>query len=91
MRGNASTVIEFFDSFKFSLLSVKHLVELIVKMKSRKVLFESETTSIWWLPVFILPWIGLFLLVLLNYHALPVPLMIENEVYVRSSHLFFKF
>lgn len=49
-------------------------------MKPRRVLFEYETTSIWWLPVFVLPWIILFLLVLLNYHSLTVALLEENEV-----------
>lgn len=46
----------------------------------RNTLYENETRSLWWLPVFVLPWAIFYLLVLLNYRSLPVPLTIKDEV-----------
>ncbi|KAJ6644220.1 Endoplasmic reticulum metallopeptidase 1 [Pseudolycoriella hygida] len=46
----------------------------------KNVLYETETTPIWWLPVFVLPWVGLYFLVLLSYTSLPTPILIENEL-----------
>ncbi|XP_037035534.1 endoplasmic reticulum metallopeptidase 1-like isoform X1 [Bradysia coprophila] len=47
--------------------------------KTHKAPVESETISIYWLPVFILPWIVLYIGTLLSYQTLPTPILLENE------------
>ncbi|KAG4075302.1 hypothetical protein HA402_003093 [Bradysia odoriphaga] len=55
---------------------------------SRNDLYENETKILWWLPVVVLPWCILYLLVLLNYRALPTPLTINDEEEVSNANKF---
>lgn len=60
--------------------SVSYLPEPIAP--SAPVKEKKQTISLFWLPVYILPWFVIFLLVVLNYHTLPTPIFQEAE----SSH-----
>ncbi|KAJ6642253.1 Endoplasmic reticulum metallopeptidase 1, partial [Pseudolycoriella hygida] len=40
---------------------------------------KRQTISIFWLPVYILPWIAIFLLMVLGYHSLPTPISQGSE------------
>lgn len=48
--------------------------------KLTKINKKHQTLSIWWCPVFLLPWIILFAIVLVVYDVLPTPILQNDEV-----------
>lgn len=50
-----------------------------VTVEEMTALPKRQTISIYWLPVYLLPWIIIFLLMVLSYHTLPTPISRDAE------------